>query len=79
MKVHPEKKLAILCPSSNGDNNINKWLNITNENKYKLIVQEEYVSVNIITYPIKIIGGEDESFDDVDYSKTNFISTTIIV
>ena len=73
------KKIATLCPSSNGDDNINKWQYITNGDNYKLIVQEKDVSANIITYPIKIIGGDEGSSDEVDYSKTNFNPTNITV
>jgi len=73
------KKVAILCPSTNGDDNINKWQYVTNGDKYKLIVSENGVPENVIEYPIKIVGGSDGSSDPVDLSKTNFNPTTIEV
>ena len=73
------KKIATLCPSINGDDNINKWQYITNGNHYKLIVQEKNVPENVITYPITIVRGEDGSSADADYSKTNFNPTTITI
>ena len=71
------KKVATLCPSYNGDDNINKWQYITNGDNYKLIVQEKGVPDNKLEYNITIIGGSDGSSDDPDFSKTKFEPTTI--
>ena len=66
------KKIVTLCPSTNGDDNINKWQYITNGDNYKLQIQEKGVISNILTYKIKIIGGSDGSSGDEDFSKTYF-------
>ena len=73
------KKLLTLCPSTNGDDNINKWQYITNGNNYALIVQQKSVSTNNINYPIKIIGGYDGSSGEEDFSKTYFNPSIITI
>ena len=73
------KKIATLCPSTNGDDNINKWQYITNGENYKLHVQEAGVSSNILTYKIKIIGGSDGSSGEEDFSKTYFNPNEITI
>ena len=73
------KKIATLCPSTNGDDNINKWQYITNGDNYQLIVQDKDIPENKITYPITIVRGDNGSSDDADYSKTNFNPTTITI
>ena len=73
------KKIATLCPSTNGDDNINKWQYITNGDNYKLHVQEKGVSSNILTYNITIIGGSDGSSEDEDFSKTYFYPNEITI
>ena len=73
------KKIATLCPSSNGDDNINKWQYITNGDNYQLIVQEKGIPENKITYPITIIGGSEGSSGEEDFTKTNFNPTKITI
>ena len=67
------KKIIVLCPSTNGDENLNKWEFITNRDDYILKLQDKDDKNNVITYPIKIVGGPNEgSSDPVDLSKTHF-------
>ena len=73
------KKIATLCPSTNGDDNINKWQYITNGYNYILHIQEKGVISNILTYKIKIIGGSDGSSSDEDFSKTYFNPKELII
>ena len=64
-------KTITLCPSSNGDDNENKWKYLTNGDKYKLNIHEDNNPSNSITYPITLTGGaSDGSSDDIDLTKT---------
>ena len=72
------KKVISLCPSTNGDDNVNKWLYITNGENYSLKLQDKDNKENVITYPIKITGGAtDGSSEKTDLTKTYFIPDTI--
>ena len=66
------KKVVNLCPSTNGDENPNKWNYLVNGDKYQLIIENKD-NGNQLVYPIKITGGaNDGSSDDIDLSKTKF-------
>ena len=73
------KKVLTLCPTTNGDDNLNKWQYITNGENYKLTIYQKEVKENSFTYKIKIIGGGEGSSEAADYSKTNFNPTKIEV
>ena len=73
------KKIVYLCPSTDGDDNINKWQYITNGDKYKLILQDKDNAANVITYPLKITGGGDGSSEKPDFTKTNFNPEVVTV
>jgi len=73
------KKVATLCPATNGDDNLNKWQYVTNGDQYKLNVQDKDVSSNKVTYPLKITGGSEGSSEEADLSKTNFNPTNITI
>ena len=73
------KKLITLCPTSNGDDNINKWQYITNGDSYSLTIQQKEVIENSFTYKIKIVGGAEGSSEAADYTKTIFNPTKIQV
>lgn len=62
------KKILILWPTSNGDYNLYKWQYVTNDDNYKLAIQQKEVFENSFTYKIKIINGRDGSSEMADYS-----------
>ena len=67
------KKIINLCPSSNGDDNVNKWQYLTSRDNYTLKLQDKDDEYNVITYPIKISGGDPEaSSNKTDLTKTHF-------
>ncbi len=66
------KKLINLCPSTNGDENPNKWNYLVNGDKYQLIIENKGNGKQLV-YQIKITGGaNDGSSDAIDFSKTSF-------
>ena len=73
------KKVSTLCPTTNGDDNINKWQYVTNGDHYKLIVREKDIESHKLVYPVKIVLGDPGSSDPVDFTKTHFEPTTITI
>ena len=71
------RKLATLCPSTNGDDNMNKWQYITNGEHYKLVVQQRSVSANVIKYPIKITKGGTGSNKPEAFNETYLYPTEL--
>ena len=73
------KKISTLCPSTNGDDNINKWQYLVDGDHYKLVVREKDVEKHKLVYPCRIVGGgkNNTSNDPVDYDQTVFNPTTI--
>ena len=68
-----QKKAITICPSSNGDDNENKFKYLTNGDEYKMKIQDENNLSNLIIYPIKITGGaSDGSSAPVDLANTEF-------
>jgi len=64
-------KTATVCPTTNGDDNENKFKYLTNGGNYKLNVQNIDYPDDLKTYPISITGGyPDGSSEPADYSKT---------
>ena len=61
-----EKKVASLCPATNGDDNLNKWQYVTNGDNYTLKVQDKDISSNKVIYPLKITGGSEGSSEEED-------------
>ena len=73
-------KFIKVCPTSNGDDNENKWKYLTNGDSYKLRIYDATNSNNEITYPIKLIGGAaDGSSDEPDWSKTTIGNETLTI
>ena len=63
-------KSITVCPTSNGDDNENKWKYLTNGNNYYLTIKDN--QNDQIKYPITIIGSYSGGSSDVaDLSKTN--------
>ena len=68
-------KTVTICPTSNGDDNENKWSYLTNGDNYFLKI---YNDINIIKYPISITGGaSDGSSDNADFNKTKLEPMTL--
>ena len=67
-----KKKSITVCPTSNGDDNENKFKYLTNGDDYNLFIQDIESPTNILKYPITITGGASDgsSSGPVDLTKT---------
>ena len=70
-------KSVTICPSANGDDNVNKFKYLTN-GKYNLIIQDIDDPNNILEYSLTITGGaSDGSSHKVDFTKTEINPTSL--
>ena len=66
-----------VCTASNGDDNQNKWLYLSNGDDYSLTITE---NSNKITYPLSLYGGDDSgSSAEVDLTKTVFTPESVSI
>ena len=75
-----EKKIITVCPSTNGDDNLNKWQYLVNGDHYKLMVEEVGKEKNRLSYNLTIKGGYPNGSSEEPYiSNTVFIPDKIVV
>ena len=69
-------KLITICPTSNGDDNENKWKYLTNGDNYRLTIQDNNFIENVIEYKITLTGGATDGSSDDIYLYETYISNT---